>query len=108
MKLLLCVECSDVFSLKTSGMTTCICGQTSGQYLDNLNAEVSGVKDKFLVLGFDNSSLVEAIRTQLLLGDNQEKMIYGPKEVTKGRDFRAFIIPDSSTTVKRIYINATS
>lgn len=108
MKLLLCVKCSDVFSLKTSGMTTCICGQTSGRYTDNLNAEVSGVKDKFMVLGFDNSSLIETIRAQLLLGDSQEKMIYGPKEVTKGRDFKAFIIPDSSTTVKRTYINATS
>ena len=91
MKLLLCVKCSDVFSLKTSGMTTCICGQTSGRYTDNLNAEVSGVKDKFMVLGFDNSSLIEAVRAQLLLGDS-----------------RAFIVPDSSSTVKRTYINATS
>lgn len=108
MKLLLCFKCNDVFSLKTSEMTTCTCGQTSGQYVDNLNAEVSGVKDKFMVLGFDNSSLIEAIRAQLLLGDSQEKMIYGPKEVTKGRDFRSFIIPDSSTTVKRTYTDATS
>jgi hypothetical protein len=108
MKLLLCFKCNDVFSLKTSRMTTCICGQTSGQYLNNLDAEVSGVKDKFVVLGFDNMSLVEAIRAQLLLGDSQEKMLYGSREVTKGRDFRSFVIPDSSQTVKRIYTDATS
>ena len=108
MKLLLCVSCSDVFSLSTKGIKTCSCGKTSGEYVNHLDAVVTGQKNKFVVLGFANDSLVDAIRDQFKYGDGSVKMDYGHEIVTKGREFFAFIIPDCASTVKRIYTDAAS
>lgn len=100
MKLILCTSCSDVFKLSAQPRS-CACGKCSGQYTDNLNAEVS-VGDQGYVLGFANSTLVQALRSQREHGDLTEKMggIYGDE--VKGREFTAFIIPNSAPTVRRI------
>lgn len=100
MKLLACRNCSDVFSLRVA-IRNCSCGKCGGQYVDDLTAEVWGPKDGYWVLGFNNSSLVDAIRQQMSLGDSKEVMggIYG--SAVKGRPFEAFIIPESAPTVIR-------
>lgn len=100
MKLFLCMSCLDIVSLRRTPRN-CVCGMCGGVYTDDLNAEVWGPEKKYLVLGFSNQSLSLAIRRQLNFGDLSEKMggIYG--DAVKGRDFNAFIIPDSAPTVTR-------
>jgi hypothetical protein len=76
----------------------------SGSYLDQLNAEVQ-MPDRScgVVLGFANSSIGDAIYQQVHYGDSTQTMRYGFEEVAKGRDFAAFIIPESADSVKRVY-----
>ena len=58
MKLLLCLNCSDVRKLQMK-WTYCMCKQSKGRYVDDLNAETKG---KYLVpLGLHNIELVEAV-----------------------------------------------
>lgn len=99
MKLILCEKCSDVVALKVNASRSCFCGLSGGRYLDDLNAEVWGPCFK---LGFANPSLVAALRAQKFEGDSTETMRYGYETVTKGRDFRAFVIPESADTMKRV------
>ena len=98
MKLLLCPTCSDVFKLDEDELRQCKCGKCSGRYVDNINAEVWG---DGVVIGFANGSLARAIMKQRAFGDLIETMggCYG-REV-KGREFDAFIIPDSAASVVR-------
>ena len=101
MKLLVCLLCDDVFSLR-SRKRTCQCKSSSGKYLkDNLTAEFSG---PCLLLGFANSTYIQAVRDQVKLGDDGlVPMGFGPySQELKGRDFTAFVIPDSAKTAKRI------
>ena len=99
MKLILCEKCSDIVALKMNTIRSCACGESGGRYLDNLNAEMWGPCFK---IGFANSSLANALRAQKFEGDSKETMIYGYERVTKGRDFKAFIIPESAETMKRV------
>lgn len=99
MKLILCEKCSDVVALRVGRDRTCECGKSGGRYLDKVNAEVWGPCFK---LGFDNSSLVTALRAQKFYGDSSVEMLYAGKMVTKGRDFQAFVIPESASTMKRV------
>lgn len=99
MKLILCEKCSDVVALKVDVVRNCFCGLSGGRYVDELNAEVWGPCFK---LGFANSSLVAALRAQKFDGDSKEVMAYAGGLVTKGRDFRAFVIPESAETMKRV------
>ena len=105
MKLLACRNCSDVFSLR-SEERTCECGSCGGRYVDSLHAEVWGAEDFYFVLGFDNQTLSRAIREQIDFGDSKEIMggIYGNE--VRGRNFSAFIIPESARSVKRENRNA--
>lgn len=100
MKLICCARCNEVFSL---GYTykECTGGHGGGMYIGTLNAKVWGPKELILVLGFANSSFVDAARAQLRDGDLKETMRYPGGPVTKGRDFTAFIIPESAPTVAR-------
>lgn len=82
MKLLLCTECGDIFNLSYE-VRQCTCGKTSGKYIDNLNAEYYGGTP----LGFDNRTLVEAIKQQ-------------PNDGL-GRNFTAFVIPKQCKTFIR-------
>lgn len=91
MKLLLCHKCNDVFSLKMT-TRTCDCGRLSGLYVDELNAKVYGTEGEYTVIGFANSTLINAIKQQLEHGDQDGFF---------GRRFEAFIIPEKAESVKR-------
>lgn len=99
MKLILCPACSDVVSLRVGHDRSCHCGKIGGRYVDDLTAEVWGTG---FVLGFSNQSLVSALREQQTHGDLTEPLggIYGNE--VKGREFVAFVIPDSAPTVRRV------
>lgn len=84
MKLIMCQECHDVVALVSIIQRQCLCGKSTGQYVDDINANVSGPCD---VLGFNNRSLANA-----LVNPRQDY----------GTPFEAFIIPNSSRTIKRI------
>lgn len=94
MKLLCCLECSDIFSLSRK-LKTCSCKKTKGQYIDDINAEISGTCQP---IGFENKSFKTAYKIQLIEdANNKEKAT--PCE---GILFDAFFIPESATSVKRI------
>lgn len=101
MKLLCCTICSQVFSLGYT-YTECKGGHCGGQYTNNLDAKVWGNKDKMFVLGFANSSFVNAMRSQRDLGDSTELMPYPGGMTPKGREFAAFIIPEAASSVVRV------
>ncbi|QVY61950.1 hypothetical protein [Cytobacillus gottheilii] len=84
MKLLLCLECSDMFNLDLK-MQKCSCGKTKGQYIDNLYAIYEGASA--MPIGISNPSLKEAISNQ-------------PDEGL-GKEFTAFIIPRNCPTFFR-------
>lgn len=95
MKLLICLKCSDIFNL-TMKKKTCGCGETSGMYVDNLNAEISGNCE---LIGFANSSFKTAYKLQ-----NIENRHYDSNKDTccEGIEFTAFFIPVWASSVKRI------
>ena len=99
MKLIFCEKCHDLVKLKKKMDRTCECGESGGKYVDDLNAEIWGPCYK---IGFANHSFTAAIIAQGLSGDSTEKIAYGIACVTKGRNFEAFIIPESAKTMKRI------
>lgn len=100
MKLILCVKCNEVFSLSRE-YRECKDGHCGGQYVDNLNAEVWGDPEKMFVLGFANGTLTSALRGQLNEGDLAPRHMPGYGTVSPGREFDAFVIPESASSVKR-------
>jgi len=95
MKLLLCIKCSDVFSLNFKEKT-CACGETKGRYVDELNAEISGNCEP---IGFANDSFITALKKQRI----ENKHYDGNKDTCcKGIEFTAFIIPLWASSVKRV------
>lgn len=76
MKLLLCLECNDIFNLDLK-IKKCSCGKTKGPYIDNHNAIYEG--DSAMPIGISNPSLREAI--------------INPPEEGMGKEFIAFSIP---------------
>jgi len=85
MKLLLCPTCADVVKLGDKEWRSCKCGDSSGRYVDHINAEVRG---KAIPIGFANSSLLTAIRNR--------------PEDGSGSEFVAFIIPRKCSTIKQV------
>lgn len=81
MKLIFCSKCNDIFSLRKEDRA-CICGASSGQYIDNLNAVVRGAA---IPLGFLNSEFVDAVKYQ--------------PESGQGYEFTAFVIPKEVSTI---------
>lgn len=81
MKLLLCKNCTDIFSLEQV-KKTCTCGKTSGVYIDNVNAVCSG---NYVAIGFSNRTLLNAINNQPDFGD--------------GYEFTAFVIPKNCKSI---------
>ena len=87
MKLLLCLECSDVVKLKVDELRFCSCGKAQGKYYEGgLHAEISG---PCVSLGLHNQELVKAIKAQ----------IDGAKDFDKGLNFTAWVISKSSPRV---------
>lgn len=95
MKLLLCLDCSDIFLL-IKEERKCKCGKTKGKYVDDLNAEISGNCNP---IGFANNSFIEALKMQII-----ENKYYDKNKDTccNGIEFKAFIIPDWAKSVKRV------
>ncbi|MDQ0246508.1 hypothetical protein J2S09_004112 [Bacillus fengqiuensis] len=85
MKLLLCTNCTDIFSLDLYEKT-CSCGLVKGKYINGQLAEYSG-KSAF-ALGFANNSFINALINQ--------------PEQGMGREFTAFVIPKSCPTFIKI------
>lgn len=102
MKLLLCLKCDDVFSLRTEQVRECLCKASSGGYeADGLSAFYKGPA---LMLGFANSTFSNAIREQLVKCDEGLPKMggFGPyAQELKGRDFTAFVIPESASSIQR-------
>lgn len=88
MKLVLCKSCQDVIRLIQSEVRTCKCGNAGGKYLNELDAVYFG--EFAIPLGFQNSSVVQAIRSQ--------------PENGLGVEFTAFVIPKECPTFKRVDI----
>lgn len=85
MKLLFCLKCDDVFKLGYS-RKVCDCGATSGYYeADGIHAKYDG--DHAVPLGFQNASLVRALKNQPANG--------------MGERFEAFVIPAECETFVR-------
>jgi hypothetical protein len=74
MKLIFCRECGDIISLRKVERT-CVCGKSSGQYTDDINARISG---PCVPLGISNSSF--------------KKAMAGLDLLEKGMNFDAFVI----------------
>lgn len=101
MKLLLCLLCDDLVTLRSAHARQCECGESSGQYLSEGLAKYSGPA---LLVGFGNSTFADVIRQQLKKSDKDlDKMGgFGPyRDELKGRCFDAFIIPESASTSMR-------
>ena len=70
--------------------------------MDNITAKVWGPADKIFILGFANGTFISALQDQIQFGDSKEKMRYGAGFETRGRDFTAFVIPDSASSIIRV------
>lgn len=85
MKLLVCLECHDVFNLREDRTKACSCGKSSGKYRqDGLHADYQG---PCLPLGFANGSFVHALQNQ--------------PESGWGKEFTAFVIQKKCDTFLR-------
>ena len=83
MKLIFCEECHDVVSIFQGEERKCLCGKSSGIYLDPVNATYSG---SAIPMGFANKSLMAALLNQPQNG--------------LGHTFTAFVIPKDCPTFK--------
>jgi len=81
MKLILCSKCRDLFRL-TYTYRVCECGESAGNYVDEINAETYG---KAISVGFANYSFIQAVNNQ-------------PEE-GMGKEFTAFVIPKKCPTI---------
>ena len=93
MKLHMCLECMDVFSLSHKEKV-CGCGNTKGRYIDNLNAEYSGNAQP---IGFANGSFRQSFQLQKI----EDKTPKRKNECCKGVEFTAFFIPKSATSLTK-------
>lgn len=85
MKLIYCPKCQDVRKLDFA-VTVCSCGASKGWYADDaLNAVIQG---QAIPIGFDNPTLVAALRNQ--------------PEDGVGEVFIAFVIPKNCPTVTKL------
>ena len=84
MKLIYCINCSDLFRL-TLDPKRCICGDSGGYYKEN--GHNAWVSEKSIVLGIDNGDLVRQLSHYLKTG--------------KGTKLDAFIIADKASTIER-------
>lgn len=86
MKLLLCMQCDDIFNLGFE-VKTCKCGITKGKYTDDRNAIYTGTEA--IPLGFDNYTFSEAIINQSV-----DKKL--------GERYTAFVIPKKCDTFVKV------
>jgi len=94
MKLLVCLECGDIFSLREI-VRTCICGESSGSYINSLSAEIKG---NCKAIGFANDSFKTAYKMQQI----DDKAQVGTDSCCFGVEFIAFFIPETANSVNRV------
>ena len=90
MKLLACHNCSEIFSLSFDNKY-CKCKNVSGKYVSSNKAAINGTKGTFSVIGFNNTSFINAIKKQIKLGNLPNG---------SGREFIAFVLPDGIDSVE--------
>ena len=84
MKLFFCSQCQDVLKFGHNKMRYCKCGNSGGEYIDNLNGKIFG---NAIPIGINNYSFVEALRKRPQSG--------------KGKTFTAFVIPIECNTIEK-------
>jgi len=92
MKLLFCLVCRDMVSIRVDRERTCICGQCKAVCdQDDVSVTYSGPA---LVLGFKNSEMTQSMRDQIEHGDSVLKPMGFPygREL-QGHRFTAFVLP---------------
>jgi hypothetical protein len=99
MKLLCCVRCNELFSLSHT-YKQCLGGHCGGQYVGNVDARMWGNRREVFGIGFANSSFSDALSMQLNNGDLPKTMRYAGGVVSPGRDFKAFVMPDDTPSIK--------
>lgn len=62
MKLMICLQCSEILQLDEEVEKACSCGKSKGLYIDNLNAKLTGPA---LAICLSNPKLVNAIFDEL-------------------------------------------
>lgn len=106
MKLFLCNECGEVFSLGFQ-RRTCVGGHGGGVCLSNgVTAVVWGPRDTTFVLALGNTTLEQALREQALHGDTRKKvrLAYGVEPA--GRPLDTWLVPEASQAVMRFETQA--
>jgi len=88
MKLVVCLDCSDVFKMTTGKSRSCRCGQSRGWYHDDgWHTTVQGANLK--VMGVGNGSVVNAIRMTSAYP-------------TKSHDIKAWVFSNTGEDAARI------
>ena len=100
MKLMVCHTCNDILALRPE-WRSCACGQTSGRYVDDLDAVVWGEPGQFCAVGFRNGELARAIREQREHGDLPPSDRFGG--FPPGRVFEAFLLPVDCPSVRYLF-----
>lgn len=101
MKLFCCAKCNQIFNL-THWYQECEGEHGGGQYIDHVNAKVWGDPTRIFVLGFANTSFINALRDQIHIGDQRLESTFERHMTPRGREFTAFVIPEVSPSVIRV------
>ena len=96
MQLFVCFYCQDVVALRGEPRS-CICGRTTGRYMDDLRAIIRGDPGMFAGLGFANRSFMAALVAQRDHGDLPGSKQFGG--YPPGRLFEAFVLPNKCPSV---------
>ncbi len=99
MKLVLCIDCQDIFSLRQQARV-CMCGRSGGRYLNSLDAVYWG--PRAVPLGINNRSLVQVLKDQDSGGD----LIVPQGQMVPGRTVDAFLIPSCAPTMRKIKVTS--
>ena len=107
MKLFLCNQCGEVFSLGFRHRT-CVGGHGGGVYLnDGVTAAVWGPRETTFLLALGNATLEQALRDQVTRGDTRRKIILAYGIEPAGRSLDAWLIPEASQAVTRFDTQAS-
>ena len=101
MKMLYCLVCRDVFSVREDRERACICGQSKCRYEDDsVTVTYSGPA---IMLGFANSLMAGAIRDQITHQDHGLNYLPFPlDDQLKGRQFQGWVIPYGADSLNKL------
>lgn len=101
MKLLFCLVCRDMVSIRVDRERTCICGQCKAicDQDDDVSVTYSGPA---LLLGFKNSEMTQAMKDQIEHGDAGLKPMGFPyANELQGRQFTGFVLPFGTSCLEK-------